>query len=111
MEKQCVESASNDAPAHNAFSVKQFLADKRIPILAPPPFSPDLAPSDFHLFPKLKTAFKGTRFQTIEEMKTKAADQLKGLTSDDLQHCFARWKTRMQQCINRGRDYIEGDHS
>jgi hypothetical protein len=30
------------------------------------PYSPDLAPADFFLFPKLKTTLKGHRFQTIE---------------------------------------------
>lgn len=87
------------------------MADKRIPILEHPPYSPDLAPCDFYLFPKLKTALKGTRFHTLEEVKTKTADQLKGLTSDDLQHCFEQWKIRMQRCVDKGGEYIEGDHS
>jgi hypothetical protein len=33
-----------------------------------PPYSPDLAPADFFLFPTLTTTLKGHRFQTIEEM-------------------------------------------
>jgi len=101
----------NNAPAHNAFSVKQFLADKRILILEQLPHLPDLAFCEFYLFPKLKITLKRTRFQTIEEVKTKAAAQLQGLTSDDLQHCFEQWKTRMQRCVDRGGEYIEGDHS
>lgn len=32
-----------NAPAHNAFSVKQFLDNKRIPVLEHPPYSPDSA--------------------------------------------------------------------
>ncbi|GFU05368.1 histone-lysine N-methyltransferase SETMAR [Trichonephila clavipes] len=32
-----------------------------------PPYSPDLAPSDFHLFPELKKNLGGTQFQTDEE--------------------------------------------
>jgi hypothetical protein len=34
-----------------------------------PPYSLDLAPADFFLFPKLKTTLKGHRFQTIEEIQ------------------------------------------
>ena len=34
-----------------------------------PPFSPDLAPCDFWLFPKLKEKLRGCRYETIEEMK------------------------------------------
>ena len=36
-----------------------------------PPFSPDLAPSDFFLFPRMKTDLKGKRFQNVEEVREK----------------------------------------
>lgn len=39
--------------AHNAISVKQILADKHISALEHPPYSPDLVPYDFNLFPKI----------------------------------------------------------
>jgi len=35
-----------------------------------PPYSPDLAPSDFRLFPKLKEHLKGRRFSCDEEVKS-----------------------------------------
>jgi histone-lysine N-methyltransferase SETMAR len=101
----------DNAPAHNALSVKQFLADKRIPVLEHPPYSPDLAPCDFYLFPKVKSALKGTHFQSVEEVKAKTAELLNRVTADDLQHCFEQWKARMQRCIDRGGEYIEGDKS
>jgi hypothetical protein len=41
----------DNAPAHNALSVKTFLAKHKIPVLEHPPYSPDLAPCDFFLFP------------------------------------------------------------
>ena len=44
-----------------------------------PPYSPDLAPCDFCLFPKLKEKLRGCRYETIEEMKeavTKVIDRL-----------------------------------
>lgn len=62
--KKCMDSASRQrshlsSPSHNAFSVKQFLADKRIPsVLEYPPYFPDLALCDIYLFPKVKTALK-----------------------------------------------------
>jgi histone-lysine N-methyltransferase SETMAR len=62
----------DNAPAHNTLAVKQFLADKCIPVLEqspPPPYSPDLAPCDFYLFHKLKSALKGTHFQSVDEVK------------------------------------------
>jgi transposase len=56
----------DNAPAHNALAVKQFLADKCISVLEPPPNSLDLAPCDFYLFPKLENALKGTQFSVYE---------------------------------------------
>jgi transposase len=34
-----------------------------------PPYSPDLAPNDFWLFPEIKSALKRRRFQDIEDIK------------------------------------------
>ena len=51
----------DNAPAHNVLSVKQFLASKNITVLEHPPYSPDLAPCDFFLFPKINSALKGGR--------------------------------------------------
>ena len=48
-------------------------------IVAHPPNSPDLAPSDFWLFPKLR----GCRHETIEEMKEAATKVIDTLTQED----------------------------
>ncbi|GFV60985.1 mariner Mos1 transposase [Trichonephila clavipes] len=48
----------DSAPAHSVLSVKRFLAKHSIPVLEHPPYSPDLAPCDFYLFPKVKYALK-----------------------------------------------------
>jgi hypothetical protein len=53
----------DNVPAHNALAVKQFLADKCIPVLEHP------SPHHFDLFPKLKNALEGTHFQSVDEMK------------------------------------------
>ena len=99
-----------DAPAHNALSVKRFLAKNNIPVTEHPPYSPDLAPCDFFLFPKIKSALKGTRFESVDTVKAKATQLLNSLTQDDLQHWFQQWKIRMERCRDRGGDYIEGDN-
>ena len=41
-----------------------------------PPYSPDLAPYDFWLFSKLKSALKGKRFQIIDEIQENMAGLL-----------------------------------
>ena len=66
----------NNAPSHTSLVVQQFLADKSIPVITQPPYSPDLAPSDFWLFPTLKMDLKGTRFATMEDIKSNATAEL-----------------------------------
>jgi hypothetical protein len=48
----------DNAPAHTALSVREFLA-RKITVLGDPPYSLDLAPSDFFLFPKINEILKG----------------------------------------------------
>ena len=44
----------DNAPVHTAMVILKFLAKKRIKLLSHPPYSPDLTPADYFLFPKLK---------------------------------------------------------
>jgi len=91
----------DNLPAHNALSVKQFLANKKITVLEHPPHSPDLAACDFYLFPKIKSVLKGTQFVSVEHVKAKTTEILNSLTEHDLQNCFEHWQHRVQQlCVN-----------
>ena len=100
----------DNATAHNALSVKRYLAKKNIPVMEHPPYFPDLAPCNIFLFPKTKSALKGTRFESVDAVKAKATQLLNSITRDDLQHCFQQWKIRMERCRDRRGDYIEGDN-
>ena len=44
----------DNAPYHNAAIVKKFLENRNVAVLHHPPYSPDLAPADYFLFPKFK---------------------------------------------------------
>jgi hypothetical protein len=46
--------------------MREFLAHKGIITLPHPPYSPDLAPCDFFLFPEMKLQLKGRRFDRVE---------------------------------------------
>ena len=66
-----------------------------------PPYSPDLAPCDFYLFPKLR----GCRYETIEEMKEAVTKVIDTITQQDFQKLL-EWYNK---CIAPGGDYLEGD--
>ena len=71
------------------------------------PYSPDLAPSDFWLFPKLR----GCRYETIEEMKEAVTKVINTLTQEDFHEAFQKLLERYNKWIAAGRDYFEGDKS
>ena len=53
-----------------------FLVKHPITQVTQPPYSPDLVPCNFWLFPKLKSPLKGKRFQTISEIQENTMGQL-----------------------------------
>jgi hypothetical protein len=59
-------------------------------VIAHPPYSPDLAPCDFFLFPKIKLKLKGRRFDTIEEIQAESQRVLDTLTEKDLQEALQK---------------------
>ena len=70
-----------------------------------PPYSPDLAPSDFWLFPKLRDY----RYETSEEMKEAVTKVIDTLTQEDFYGAFQKLLERYNKCIAAGGDYVEGD--
>ena len=59
----------DNALVHNSILVTDYFPKMGIKIVPHPPYSPDLSPCDFWLFPKLKENLRGCRYETIEEMK------------------------------------------
>ncbi len=59
----------DNTPARNTLSVKGYLAASGTSALKHAPYLPDLAPRDFLLFLKIKSALKGTQFESMEEVK------------------------------------------
>ena len=63
-------------PAHASCLVQSFLVKNQFSQVTQTPYSPDLAPCDFWLFPKLKSPLKGKRFQTTCEIQENMMGQL-----------------------------------
>jgi hypothetical protein len=74
-----------------------------------PLYSPDMAPGDFCLFPKMKLKLKGRRFDTIEEIQAESRVVLDTLTIKDVQEAFQKWRRRWDRCLHAGGYYFEGD--
>ena len=96
----------NNAPVNNSILVTDYLTKMGIKAVPHHPYSPDLAPCDFWLFPKLRSC----RCETIEEMKEAVMKVIDTLTQEDFHMAFQKLLERYK-CIAAGGDYFEGDKS
>ena len=95
----------DNAPVHNSILVTDYLTKMGIKTLPQPPYSPDLAPCDFWLFPKLR----GCRYERIEEMKEAMTKVIDTLTQKGFHGAFQKLLEWYNKCIATGGDYFVGD--
>jgi len=95
----------DNAPAHALLLNRSYLAKHQTCIVPHSPFSPDLAPADFFLFPKLKTTLKGCRSQTLEKIQENAITELRAITESAPQEALQQWKKRWERRIT-SRGYL-----
>jgi hypothetical protein len=68
----------------------EFLASKQITLLEHPPYSRDLAPSDFSLFQKIKEKLKGRHFDDIDDIRSNTTAALKVIPQNQFLNCSER---------------------
>ena len=97
----------DNAPVHNSILVTDYLTKMGIKTVPHPPYSPDLVPCNFLLFPKLR----GCRYETIEEIKEAVTNVIDTLTQEGFYGAFQKMLELYNKCIAAGGDYFEGDYS
>ena len=76
-------------------------------VLLHPPYSPDLAPSDFHLFPKLKEHLKGQHFSYDEEVKSAVRKWFQKQNTKFFKDGFQKLVQHWQKCSEVHGDFEE----
>ena len=87
----------DNAPVHNSILVTDYLTKMVIKTVPHPPYSPDLAPCTFCLFPK----HRGCRYETIEEMKEAVTKVIDTLPQEDFHGAFQKLLEQVH-CSRRG---------
>ena len=95
----------DNAPVHNCILVTDYLTKMGINTVPHHPYSPDLAPCDFWLFPKPR----GCCYETIEEMKAAVMKVIHMLTQENFHGAFQKLLEWYNKCIAARGDYFEGD--
>ncbi len=98
----------DNAPSHTCAQTLAFFLD--IPLLAHPPYSPDLAPCDFFLFPCLKSQLACLQIRNLEELKVAVKKELKAIPKEDYCAALRQIVVRWMKCVTANRSYFEGRH-
>jgi len=83
------------------------LRDLHYELLEHPPYSPDLAPSDFCLFPKLKLFLAGQRFSSDQEAIAAVEGYFSDPTKNHYRDGIMAVEHRWNKCISLKGDYVE----
>lgn len=100
---------NNNLPSHTAEIVNEFLFYNSTNLIEQPPYSPDMAPVDFFLFPKLKSPLRSTRFDSLDDIKDITRKVLDSIPEKAFRKCFDDWISRWHNCIISGGAYFTGD--
>jgi len=97
----------DNAPAHLALATQKKLAYLGFQCLDHLPCSPDLAPSDYHIFPGLKKQLKGRHFSSDAEVIAAAETWLGGQPTDFFLSGLQKLEQRAKKCIELRGEYVE----
>jgi hypothetical protein len=78
------------------------VAKKKISVILHTPYSPDLAPCDFFLFPEIKMKLKGSRFDTNEWIQAEPKRVFDSLIAKNFQEAFQKRRKRWDWCLHEG---------
>jgi hypothetical protein len=93
--RQLVLHADN-ARSHTARKCRTFCAENGLQLAPHPPYSPDLAPSDFFLFGYVKAKLQGMEFLSDQELLEAIREVVSGIASDTLNAVFEEWMERLE---------------
>jgi histone-lysine N-methyltransferase SETMAR len=83
------------------------LRDLHYELLKHPPYCPDLAPSNFYLFSKLKLFLAGQRFSLNQEAIAAVAGYFADLMKNHYRDRIMALEHRWNKCISLKEDYVE----
>lgn len=97
----------DNAPAHSSMKAMAKLNELNFQLLPHPPYSPDLAPCDFYLFPNLKRYLRGKRFASNDEVQSETEGYFAELPKSYYLKGIKKLENRWTRCIELKGDYIE----
>ena len=97
----------DNAPPHQAARFHQFFDDNNFEVVPHSPYSPDLAPSDFRLFPTLKETLRGRTFSSCSALATAIFQWSERTPKEAFPAAMQSWHERCEKCVRLQGDYVE----
>ena len=97
----------DNTPPHRAARVHQFFDDNNFEVVPHAPYSPDLAPSDFRLFPTLKDTLRGRIFSSRSALATAIFQWSQRTPKEVFAAAMQSWRQRCEKCVRLQGDYVE----
>lgn len=97
----------DNAPAHKAYKAMAKLEQLGYELVLHPAYSPDLAPSDYYLFPNLKRFLQGKRFYSNDEVERETNAYFEGLSKSYYTTGIEMLEKRWTKCVELKGDYVE----
>lgn len=95
----------DNARPHVTQGVRTYLDRKGIAIIDHPPYSPDLAPSDFWLFDTIKRQLSD--HTSVESLKREITSVVENIPKNEYLKTFKKWLERLDLCIKNDGHYFE----
>ena len=97
----------DNARPHLGKAVTDLLSKYEREVLSHAPYSPDLSPPDFDLFPKLKEPLRGHSFSSLEEASAAVTRAIRGLNKSGTLNGIANLPKRWDAVIEKQEDYVQ----
>ena len=94
----------DNASSHKCEVFKSFLASEKVN----PPYSPDLSPCDFFLFPRFKKMLSGNKYTSRSSLGSAIYRCLQQIPKEDYLSAFRNWVKLLQKCVSVKGEYFEG---
>lgn len=97
----------DNAPPHRASQVQSFFQSNNFELIPHAPYSPDLAPSDFWLFPTMKDALRGRWYESRSAVASAIFQWVNHTPKEAFAGAMQAWRERCKKCIRLEGDYVE----
>lgn len=99
----------DNATPHTSTITLAAIGETNTDLLAHPPYSRDLAPNDFFLYPYLKAKMRGTPYRNIQQVQEAALQILREIPQEKFENAIKELPVRWAKCVKLEGDYFEGD--